>query len=59
MSATLCVRQSNLIGWQCYVGDAVGTDQVSPYAAPTRTEDLTGLPPAYLPVGDEAAGADD
>jgi acetyl esterase/lipase len=45
-------RQSNLIGWRCYVGDAVGTDQVSPYAAPTRAASLAGLPPAYLPVGD-------
>ncbi len=45
-------RASNLIGWRCYVGDAAGTDEVSPYAAPTRATDLTGLPPAYLPVGD-------
>jgi len=45
-------RQSNLIGWKSYVGDAVGTDQVSPYAAPTRADSLAGLPPAYLPVGD-------
>jgi acetyl esterase/lipase len=45
-------RQSNLIGWQSYVGDAVGTDRVSPYAAPTRADSLAGLPPAYLPVGD-------
>jgi acetyl esterase/lipase len=45
-------RESNLIGWRAYVGDAAGTDRVSPYAAPTRATDLTGLPPAYLPVGD-------
>ena len=45
-------RQSNLIGWRSYVGDVVGTDQVSPYAAPTRAGSLAGLPPAYLPVGD-------
>jgi acetyl esterase/lipase len=45
-------RQSNLIGWQSYVGDAVGTDRVSPYAAPARADSLAGLPPAYLPVGD-------
>jgi acetyl esterase/lipase len=30
----------------------VGTDRVSPYAAPTRAASLAGLPPAYLPVGD-------
>jgi acetyl esterase/lipase len=45
-------RTSNLIGWRSYVGDAVGTDQVSPYAAPTRATDLAGLPPAYLATGD-------
>jgi acetyl esterase/lipase len=45
-------RQSNLIGWQSYVGDAAGTDRVSPYAAPARADSLAGLPPAYLPVGD-------
>lgn len=33
-------------------GGAVGTDQVSPYAAHTRAASLAGLPPAYLPVGD-------
>jgi acetyl esterase/lipase len=45
-------REANLIGWRAYVGDAVGTDRCSPYAAPTRAADLRGLPPAYLPVGD-------
>ena len=45
-------RKSNLIGWRAYVGDAVGTDRVSPYAAPTRATDLSGLPPAFIPVGD-------
>ncbi len=30
----------------------MGTSQVSPYAAPTRATDLSGLPPAYLAVGD-------
>lgn len=45
-------RTSNLIGWRAYVGDAVGTDAVSPYAAPSRATDLAGLPPAFIPVGD-------
>lgn len=45
-------RRSNLTGWRAYVGDAVGTDAVSPYAAPTRAADLAGLPPAFVPVGD-------
>ena len=45
-------RASNLIGWGAYLGDAAGTDLVSPYAAPARATDLAGLPPAYLAVGD-------
>jgi acetyl esterase/lipase len=45
-------RTSNLIGWRAYVGDAAGTDRVSPYAAPARAANLAGLPPAYLAVGD-------
>jgi acetyl esterase/lipase len=45
-------RKSNLTGWRAYVGDAVGTDAVSPYAAPTRATDLSGLPPAWIPCGD-------
>lgn len=44
-------RQSNLIAWQAYLGDAAGTSDVSPYAAPSRATDLTGLPPAYIAVG--------
>lgn len=34
--------------WQHYLGDAVGSDDVSPYAAPARARDLSGLPPAYV-----------
>jgi acetyl esterase/lipase len=45
-------RESNLIGWRSYLGSTVGTDAVSPYAAPTRATNLTGLPPAYISVGD-------
>ncbi|MBT2429659.1 alpha/beta hydrolase [Streptomyces sp. ISL-112] len=45
-------RAANLQGWQALLGDRAGTDQVSPYAAPARTNDLSGLPPAYLDVGE-------
>jgi acetyl esterase/lipase len=45
-------RTSNFIGWRAYVGDAAGTDRVSPYAAPARAANLAGLPPAYVAVGD-------
>ena len=34
--------------WEWYLGDAHGTDDVSPYAAPARATDLAGLPPAYI-----------
>ncbi|MET9267234.1 alpha/beta hydrolase [Amycolatopsis sp. NPDC004079] len=44
-------RESNLAGWQSLLGDAVGTDDVSPYAAPARATDLSGLPPAFIEVG--------
>lgn len=42
---------SNLVGWTAYLGDARGGPDVSPYAAPARANDLSGLPPAYLDVG--------
>jgi acetyl esterase/lipase len=44
-------RASNLTGWTALLGDARGTDDVSPYAAPARTGDLTGLPPTFVDVG--------
>jgi acetyl esterase/lipase len=44
-------RESNRLGWKAYLGrDGGGTD-VSPYAAAARANDLTNLPPAYIPVG--------
>ena len=37
------------ISWDSYLGEGVrGTDRVSPYAAPARAADLTGLPPALV-----------
>ncbi len=42
---------SNTFGWTSYLGNAKGTDDVSPYAAPARAANLTGLPPAILLVG--------
>jgi acetyl esterase len=38
---------SAVLSWQAYLGQerSVGT---SPYAAPARAEDLSGLPPAYI-----------
>jgi acetyl esterase/lipase len=42
---------SNALGWTALLGAARGGPDVSPYAAPARAEDLSGLPPAYLDVG--------
>ncbi|MER5600146.1 alpha/beta hydrolase [Streptomyces sp. NPDC002265] len=44
-------RASNQAGWGALLGEARGTDSVSPYAAPARATDLSGLPPAFLDVG--------
>lgn len=44
-------RQRNLLGWQSLLGDRVGTDAVSIYAAPYRATDLTNLPPAFIEAG--------
>ena len=37
----------NLYAWRAYLGNLAGTDAVSPYMAPARATDLSGLPPAY------------
>lgn len=42
---------SNRYGWTSYLGGPPGGPDVSPYAAPARREDLTGLPPAWIGVG--------
>lgn len=45
-------RENNRMGWQAYLGREPGGADVSPYAAAARASDLTGLAPAYIPVGD-------
>ncbi|MEU9273099.1 alpha/beta hydrolase [Streptomyces sp. NPDC048251] len=42
----------NHTGWHALLGDAVGGPDVPGYAAPARAQDLTGLPPAYIEVGE-------
>ncbi|MET7474815.1 alpha/beta hydrolase [Streptomyces sp. NPDC005648] len=44
-------RTSNETGWNALLGEARGTADVSPYAAPARAADLSGLPPAFIDVG--------
>jgi acetyl esterase/lipase len=45
-------RDANLIGWDAYLAGGAGADDVAAYAAPTRADDLSGLPPAMVTVGD-------
>ena len=44
-------RAANRTGWTALLGDARGGPDVSPYAAPARATDLSGLPPAFIDVG--------
>ncbi|MBM4761231.1 alpha/beta hydrolase [Bacillus sp. B15-48] len=44
-------KELNELGWLAYLGDQVGSDNVSPYAAPARANDLSNLPPTYIEVG--------
>ena len=45
-------NKNNRAGWTCYLGQAPGLADVPAYAAPARREDLSGLPPTWLGVGD-------
>ncbi|HHW83731.1 MAG TPA: alpha/beta hydrolase [Actinomycetales bacterium] len=42
-------RTANETGWSAYLGSP--RRNVSPYAAPSRADDLSGLPPTYIEVG--------
>lgn len=44
-------RTANNTGWTALLGAARGGPDVSPYAAPARATDLSGLPPAFIDVG--------
>lgn len=44
-------RVSNNTGWTALLGADRGTAAVSPYAAPARARDLSGLPPLFVEVG--------
>lgn len=43
--------EDNEFGWRSYLGAHLGSQGVSPYAAPARREDLSGLPPTWIGVG--------
>ena len=44
-------RDANQVGWNAYVADAAGREDVATHAAPARAADLGRLPPAYICVG--------
>jgi acetyl esterase/lipase len=44
-------NRANHFGWRAYLGQEPGGPDVSPLAAPARSEDLAGLPPAWIGVG--------
>lgn len=44
-------RTSNETGWNALLGDRRGSTEVSFYAAPSRAEDLSHLPTAYIDAG--------
>ena len=45
-------RDANIIGWNAYLSGRAGGDDVSIYAAPSRADDVSDLPPAIITVGD-------
>ncbi len=44
-------RAANRFGWRSLLGREPGGDDVSPYAAAARAENLAGLPRAFISVG--------
>lgn len=44
-------QKSNKYGWQSYLGSHYGKDDLPPYAVPSRRNDLSGLPNAWIGVG--------
>jgi acetyl esterase/lipase len=44
-------HRSNRFGWSAFLGREPGRDDVSERAAPARSQDLSGLPPAWIGVG--------
>ncbi|MFV0433938.1 MAG: alpha/beta hydrolase [Leucobacter sp.] len=45
-------REANLVAWKCVLGEELAYSAAAPaYAAPSRADDLSGLPPAFIEVG--------
>ena len=47
----ICDKIADEALWRALLGDRRGADDVSPYAAPARAKDLSGLPPTFIDVG--------
>lgn len=47
----LWTHANNRFGWTSLLGQAPGSEGVSPYASPARAEDLAGLPPTFISTG--------
>ena len=45
-------HKSNRFGWESYLGQECGAEKVPAYSVPARRTDLSGLPPAWIGVGD-------
>ncbi|GAA1942296.1 alpha/beta hydrolase [Microbacterium deminutum] len=45
-------NRSNLVGWSSYLGDAMGSADLAPYAAAARREELSGFPPTWIYTSD-------
>lgn len=48
---TIWHNDDNKTAWKALLGDKYGTNEVSVYAAPSRVENVHGLPPTYMDVG--------
>lgn len=44
-------RTSNETGWNFYLGDRRGTEDITSYESASREQNLSGLPPTYVEVG--------
>ncbi len=52
VATALWSYEANHTGWSAVVGGEPGGPGVSPWLAPSRLEDFTGLAPAYIEVGE-------
>lgn len=44
-------RTNNITAWNMYLGEKKEDNELSPYAVPSRADNLVGLPPMYTCVG--------